>query len=223
LVVFQRSIIVVEDEDFLRSLIASAVEQAGFRVWTAATAADAKRLLDIADPDAVILDIELGPGPSGIDLSQMMSAKWSHVGILFLTELSDARFARRTQASIPRSAGYLNKNLLTDTTELISALEAVLTESGAPSFRHDTRSDRPMARLSSTQIQVLQLLAEGKSNKQIATIRKRSLAATEAVITRTLVALGIDTESDSNVRVTAARAYMALVSPSPVARTLPSA
>jgi DNA-binding NarL/FixJ family response regulator len=51
---------------------------------------------------------------------------------------------------------------------------------------------------------VLRLIAEGLTNQQIADARKRSIAATESVITRTLEALGIAKDAELNVRVAAA-------------------
>ena len=50
----------VEDEPLLRDLIAKSVEASGFIVSTAANAADAKRAIKVSDPDAPVLDIELG-------------------------------------------------------------------------------------------------------------------------------------------------------------------
>lgn len=62
--------------------------------------------------------------------------------------------------------------------------------------------------LSNTQVQVLRLISEGKTNAQIAEIRGRSLAATESAVTRTLKALGLDDASEQNVRVAAARKFL---------------
>jgi DNA-binding NarL/FixJ family response regulator len=53
-------------------------------------------------------------------------------------------------------------------------------------------------------VQVLRLIAEGLTNQQIADARKRSIAATESAITRTLEALGIPKDAELNVRVAAA-------------------
>ena len=59
-----------------------------------------------------------------------------------------------------------------------------------------------------SQIQVLRLIADGKTNAQIAGIRDRSLGATESLITRTLSALGISQAGDLNARVVAAREFI---------------
>jgi DNA-binding NarL/FixJ family response regulator len=205
---FARTVLVVEDNDFMRGLISDSLELRGFSVASAASAVDARRLLDRLDPDAVILDIDLGSGPTGLDMAEVIRAKASDVAILFLTSLPDPRFAGKADASVQKNVAYLNKHLLTDTDTLVEALEAVLTERGLSRFRHNELDSRPLANLSRTQIQVLQLLAEGKTNQQIADIRKRSLAATSSAVTRTLEAIGISETADQNVRVAAAVEYV---------------
>jgi DNA-binding NarL/FixJ family response regulator len=208
---FERSVIVVEDDGFVRSLLADTLEAQGFIVSTASSAADAKRLIIAIDPDAVVLDIDLGPGPNGFDIADMLRARSAETAILFLTSMPDPRFAGRDDKAVYKNAAYLNKHLLENTSTLIDALEAVLTERGVSKYRHHELSDRPLAQLSRTQIQVLQLLAQGKTNQQIADIRKRSLAATSSAVTRTLEAIGVDADAEINVRVTAAMAYAAHV------------
>lgn len=208
---FTRSVVVVEDDAFLRSLLADSLEKSGFDVSTAASAADAKRIIRVVDPDAVVLDIDLGPGPNGFDIADNLRKAASDVAIVFLTSLPDPRFAGRDDKAVLKNTAYLNKHLLSDTNSLVDALEAVLIERGVKNYRHHELADRPLVNLSRTQIQVLQLIAEGKTNQQIADLRKRSLAATESAITRTLEALGIDAQAEQNVRVAAAMRYAGAV------------
>lgn len=207
---------VVEDEGFLRSLLADSIEQAGFEVFTAANAADARRTISAVDPDAVVLDIDLGNGPTGFDIADTLRSKSEDTAIVFLTSMPDPRFVGREAKAVYKNAAYLNKNMLEDTNTLIAALEAALTDRDVSDYRHHEMEDRPLAKLSRTQIQVLQLLAEGKTNQQIADIRQRSYAATESAITRTLEALDIDSSAEINARVAAAREYMKQVSPKTV-------
>lgn len=209
MVAFKRSVVVVEDDSFLRSLLADSIEQAGFQVFTAANSADARRTISAVDPDAVVLDIDLGNGPNGFDVATSLRAKSDETGIVFLTSLPDPRFAGRESTDVYKNAAYLNKNMLENTDSLLAALEAVLNERDISEFRHHENKNRPLANLSRTQIQVLQLLAEGKTNQQIADARKRSIRATESAITRTLEILGIDVNAEVNVRVAAARTFLA--------------
>ena len=210
-VTYSRSVVVVEDDAFMRSLLADSLDKAGFEVSTAASAADAKRLIKVVNPDAVVLDIGLGPGPDGFDLAENLRKLTPDIAIVFLTSMPDPRFAGRDDKAVYPNAAYLNKHLLSDSNTLVQALEAVLTERGVTGFRHHESADRPLVTLSKTQIQVLQLVAQGNTNQQIADIRKRSLAATESAITRTLEALGIDTRAEQNVRVAAAMRYVGVV------------
>lgn len=206
-----RSVIVVEDDAFMRSLLADSIEKYGFEVSTAASAADAKRLMKLVDPDAVVLDIDLGPGPTGFDIADNLRRTAPDVAIVFLTSFPDPRFAGQESNSVYKNVAYLNKHLVSDTSTLIEALESVLVERGVGQYRHHELKDRPLANLSRTQIQVLQLIAAGKTNQQIADLRKRSLAATESAVTRTLEALGVDARADQNVRVAAAMRYAGVV------------
>lgn len=211
--IFQRSVVIVEDDAFMRSLLAEYLEKAGFLVSTASSAADARRQINAVDPDAVVIDIDLGPGQSGLDVAATLNAEANEVGIVFLTNYSDPRFAGEELASVHPKAAYLNKHMIEDSSILLLALNAVLVERDVEAYRYDKRTDRPMARLSASQIQALRLLAEGKTNQQIAEARQRSIEATESLITRTLVSLGLDSDADVNARVFAAREFMSQIAP----------
>jgi len=205
---YKRMVTIVEDNDLLRSLLATALENAGFAVTTAANASDAQRVIDSIDPDAVVLDIDLGDGNNGLDIADYLARRAGEVAVVFLTALSDPRFISRDIKSVYPLAAYLNKHLLSDTNVLVDALETVLNDRDVTNFRHDRLPSRPLANLSNLQIQVLRLIAEGKTNQQIASIRGRSLAATESAVKRTLKAIGVDVTEDINARVVAARTYM---------------
>lgn len=205
---FKRSVVVVEDDAFMRSLIAEYLEKAGFLVTTAGSAADARRQIKAVDPDAIVLDIDLGPGPSGLDVAKTLNIDSNEIGLVFLTNFSDPRFAGYDIKAAHPAAAYLNKHMLEDSSVLLDALNAVLLERGISDYRFDRRDDRPMVKLSTAQIQTLRLIAEGKTNQEIAEIRQRSLPATESLVRRTLEALGISPSSTLNGRVTAAAEFM---------------
>lgn len=205
-VIYKRTVVVVENDDFLRSLIADSLEKAGFNVATAANGLDAKRMIFSIDPDVLILDIDLGHGPTGLDIAAQISMTVPEVGIVFLTDLPDPRFAREKH-EVKRGQAYLNKKLLADSAVLVEAIEAVLLETGIEGFRHDKLGNRPLASLSRTQLEILKLISEGKTNQQIADTRGRSLSATESAVTRTLEMLEISRNAELNVRVAATRKY----------------
>ena len=201
----------VENESLLRDLIARSLEAVGFHVTTAANASDAKRACKAVDPDACIVDIELGPGPDGFDFAEYLSREAPDVGVVFLTNLPDPRFAQRDSKSVKQSQAYLRKSQLVDSKELVDAVNAVLKEEDVSAYRHDQAAERPLADLSKRQLVVLQLMAEGLSNAQIAEARGTTVRAVEGMISRIFQALDIDAQGSGNPRIAASKAYLSAV------------
>lgn len=198
--------VIVENEPLMRDLLGKAVESAGFIVTTAANAADAKRTLKSVDPDVFVIDIELGPGPNGFDLATALAKESPAVGIVFLTNLPDPKFAGKQGSTVKKNQAYLHKSDIHSGSELVEAIEAVLRDEVTQEYRHDLASNRPMANLSLRQVEILKLVSEGATNSQIASSRGTSVRAVEAMVSRLFEVLGID-QLDSNLRVEAARRY----------------
>ena len=196
----------VEDEHLLRDLLARTLESLGFQVTTAANAADAKRAVKTADPDAMVVDIELGPGPTGLDLAEVVARQRPDIGIVFLTNMPDPRFTGKDAKSILKNQAYMRKSAINSGSELVEAIEAVLKDKVTKEFRHDLASNRPLAELSQRQLATLKLVAEGKTNQQIATLRGTSIRAVEAMISRIFQSLNLD-QTSSNPRVEAVAQY----------------
>lgn len=206
-----RTVVVVENESLLRDLIARSLETAGFHVATAANASDAKRACKAVDPDACVVDIELGPGPDGFDFAEYLNRESPDVGVVFLTNLPDPRFADRDLKTVKQNQAYLRKSQLVDSKELIEAVDAVLKEVNVAEYRHDMQEERPLADLSRRQITVLKLLAAGLSNSQIAEARGTTIRAVEGMISRIFQGLDINAQSEGNARVEAAKRYLSAV------------
>ncbi|SCX15527.1 response regulator transcription factor [Candidatus Aquiluna sp. UB-MaderosW2red] len=201
-----RHVVLVENEPLMRDLLARAIESAGFRVTTAANAADAKRALISVDPDAFVLDIELGPGPNGFDFAEVVMKKSPSTGIVFLTNLPDPRFGGKAQNVVKKNQAYLRKSEIYSGEELVLALEAVLRDQVTKEYRHDLVSNDSISSLSARQIQTLQLVSEGRTNTQIAKVRGISVRAVESMLSRIFGILEIDPNS-SNPRVEASSRF----------------
>jgi DNA-binding NarL/FixJ family response regulator len=210
---YSRHVVVVENEPLMRDLIGKTLEGAGFKVTTAANAADARRMHQAIDPDAMVIDIELGPGPDGFDLAAAVTAESPELAVVFLTNLPDPRLAGKDSKSIPKNAAYLRKSNLVDANELIDALNTVLKNEPIDRYRHDLDSARPLASLSAKQLEVLKQIAEGLSNQQIADLRQTSVRAVEGIVSRIFTALNIDVQDEGNSRVDAAKKYFVATRP----------
>lgn len=205
---FKRSVLVVEDDSFLRDLLAIALERNGFVVETAASAADAKRVFSRGDHDAVMLDVSLGPGLNGFDLAQILRSQSPNVAVVFLTDLPDSRFAGKEPGELLPGIVYLRKSSLNDTQSLVVALDSALRGTDIDEYRQDQKPDRPLGKLTRKQLAVLGLAARGLTNAQIAAERGVSIKAVEDTIARASQTLAIGSLEGVNVRVTAVRRYL---------------
>lgn len=210
---YSRHVVVVENEPLMRDLIGKTLESAGFKVTTAANAADAKRVHLAIDPDAMVVDIELGPGPDGFDLAAAVIAESPEIAIVFLTNLPDPRLAGKDSKSVPKNAAYLRKSNLVDANELVDALNSVLKNEDASAYRHDLDAKRPLAELSAKQLEVLKQISDGLSNQQIADARGTSVRAVEGMVSRIFEALNIDVQDEGNSRVDAVKKFFIATRP----------
>ena len=204
---FNRKVLVVEDDALLRSLIVSKLLADGFVVEATDSAATARKIADDFDPDVALLDIELGNGPTGIDLALILRKNQPEIALVFLTHIPEPRVVGIDNRKIPKNAAYLAKDRITDPTMLSDAIDAALRGKAGRDFRDDKR-DYPLAELSRSQLAVLQMVALGMSNTQIAKERDTTVRAVENLVKRAFEAAGIDTEAGGNPRVNAAREYI---------------
>lgn len=201
-----RQVLVVEDDAFVRGLVASLLEDAGFRVVTADSASAALAALDEVDPDAAVLDIELGSGPNGVDLAQVLIREFPHLALVFLTQVASPDLIGLKE-TVPARAAYLVKRELADPRALVDALESVLADQLPTDFMAGPDASGPLARLTAAQLDTLRLVAAGLSNEGIARETERSQRAVESMVSRIFAVLGLAGDGAVNARVIAARMY----------------
>lgn len=197
-----RSAIVVEDEALLRNLLVSLLETNGFRTFPAESAAEARSLSKIHDFDLAVIDIDLGAGPNGVDLSKVLLSAQPGIAILFLTNISDPRLLGIGPDQLPAEYGYLVKSQLKDPELLVSTIEKVLRNEVTPDIQQNLEESHPFKRLSNSQIEVLRLVATGYTATQIAERRGTTVRAVQRMVQRACDAAGIASNlSDSNTQV----------------------
>lgn len=190
------------------ALLLQVLAAAGFDARIAPDVIAARRAVVAFDPDAALLDISLGEGPSGLDLAHVLREQYPHIALIFLTKHPDPRTAGVGTDQVPEGCGFLRKDMISDSTYLIDAIDAVLVDEPL-AYRHDLSPDRPLSGLTSAQLEVLQLAAQGLTNGAIARSRGVSERAVERSLQLIFVQLGIQTRGDINPRVEAVRRYVA--------------
>lgn len=192
----------------MSSLLAEVLTAQGFEVRTAADVLQARAEVDRFDPDAALLDISLGDGPSGLDLALVLHRQRPDIALMFLTKHADPRTAGLAVSEIPPNAGFLRKDRVRDTDYLLESLEAVLTER-SDRVRDDRDPAKPLAALNAKQLDVLRLVAMGYTNEYIAQAKGASQSSVERWVMQIFRILDIDTRGDINPRVEATRKFIA--------------
>lgn len=197
-----RRVLVVEDERFTRSALVEVLQHAGFSVADAHNAVTAKRAIDTFDPDAMIVDIELGEGPSGLDLITAVQKTHSHIAIVLLSNYVPTA---ADMAPLQRVA-YLSKRDSADVAKLLAALEDVLHDVD-PTDKYPVTQPSQLAGLTRNQMEILRLLASGATNHDIAAQRGVSVRAIEKALERLYTALDLPRDGRTNRRFLAAAMY----------------
>jgi hypothetical protein len=96
------TVLVVEDESTLRSIIARGLERGGFRVLQAKDGGDALELIDRHGPPHLVLTDVLMPGIGGPELARRLSERWPLLPVLFMSGYSAQELGLRGAISAER-------------------------------------------------------------------------------------------------------------------------
>jgi DNA-binding NarL/FixJ family response regulator len=201
---FRYRVLVVEDEQFTRGLLAQTLTGAGIEVLACSTVTEALEALADFEPHVVMTDLDLGPGPSGAHLLRGVEQRAPWVGRIILSVHASPQLGARDGGELPGDVVYLVKSMVSSADDLLAAIEAsiarkVIREVGEGS------DDRVV--ISAAHADVLRLVAQGLSNAGIAEVRGTSVNAAEAMVQRMFLALGIRSDRRHNTRVLAVRLW----------------
>jgi serine/threonine-protein kinase len=170
-------IVVADDSVLLREGIARLLAEAGFEV--AATASNADELLRAVDterPTVAITDIKMPPTHTdeGLVAAETIRSKHPETGVLVLSQYLDSRYAMRLLEQFPERVGYLLKDRVSDVAVLSDAIrriadgECVVDPTIISRLMSRARSDGPLSALDERELELLGLIAEGRSDDAIA-------------------------------------------------------
>jgi DNA-binding NarL/FixJ family response regulator len=203
-------VIVVEDVLLVREGLVRMLRERNIDVL--ATRPDAVELLTLVRshrPDAVILDIRLPPTftDEGLRAARDMQDQFPDVGVLVLSQHLDSAYAVQLLRNAPERVGYLLKDRIADIAIIVDALrrihdgETVVDPTIVTRVIGRRRRDNPLVELTERELEVLQLVAEGLSNRGIAECLTVAERTVESHIASTFVKLGLTESADQNRRV----------------------
>lgn len=179
-------IVLADDDVLLREGLASLLQRSGCVV--VGQAADAAQLLDVVrqtTPDLVVVDIRMPPEQSteGLEAAGTIRQEFPAMGILVLSAHAEVDHAMELLAG-GRSVGYLLKSRVRDVQDFLEALQRIARGGSVvdPALVQELVSARrradPLDVLSAREREVLELMAEGRSNAGIG----RRLWVTEGTV-----------------------------------------
>jgi DNA-binding NarL/FixJ family response regulator len=212
----RRRVILADDDVLLREALASLLEQHGFNVvGQAGTSSQLVELVSEHEPDLVVVDIRMPPSHTteGLDAAHTIRAAFPDIGILVLSSYVEVEHAIELLRT-GRATGYLLKHRVTDVADFIATVERIATGGAVVDpalvlelFAANNPQD-PLGALSTREREVLQLMAEGRSNAGIA----RALWVTEGTVEKhvhsILAKLRLPTGVEDHRRVLAVIAFL---------------
>ena len=200
----RRFALVVDDEQIVRTLVKEFLESRNFRVEVARDAFEARAILEGFEPDIVIIDLDLGPGPSGADLAHFAAKKYPHLVRLVLSKYPDIVTSGIPEASLPSGTSFLSKEKVADQKVLSKSVDSALAEK--PVFVTGVVNPR-LEGLTAQQLRLVRLMAQGYTTAEIARQRERTLGAIEKMATTLYKHLELDAAGSINPRTEAVRVY----------------
>jgi DNA-binding NarL/FixJ family response regulator len=210
-------VVIADDEMLMREGLARLLGDAGFDVvGTATDGQELLRAVRLTDPDVAIVDIKMPPSHTeeGLVAAQEIRSTHPSVGVLVLSHYLESVYAMRLLQQHPERVGYLLKERVSDIAVLADALrriaegECVLDPTIVARLLNRAREQSPLHELTDREREVLELMAEGRSNHAIGEQLFVSPKTVETHIRQIFQKLGLTGSPQSNRRVLAVLAFL---------------
>jgi DNA-binding NarL/FixJ family response regulator/class 3 adenylate cyclase len=210
-------VVLAEDSVLLREGIARLLEDAGFEI--VGQAGDAEDLLlDVQDhePDVAVVDIRMPPTHTdeGVRAARTIREQHPGVGVLVLSQYAEPAYAIELLGESAEGVGYLLKDRVSDVLDFAAAVRRVgeggsaLDPEVVSQLVGRRRSDDALATLTAREREVLELMAEGRSNEGIAERLVTSEREVEALVASIFGKLKLPPASEEQRRLLAVLAFL---------------
>ncbi|GAA5051055.1 response regulator transcription factor [Streptomyces similanensis] len=211
-------VVLAEDLFLLRDGLVRLLEAHGFEIVAAVESGpELDRALAELNPDVAVVDVRLPPTHTDEGLQCALRARRERPGlpVLVLSQHVEQLYARELLADGSGAVGYLLKDRVFDAAQFVDAVRRVAAGGTAMDpqviqqlLARRADRDRPLSRLTPRELEVLELMAQGRSNTAIAA----QLVVTERAIAKhtsnIFAKLGLEVSDDDNRRVLAVLAHL---------------
>jgi DNA-binding NarL/FixJ family response regulator len=210
-------VVIADDSVLLREGIAALLDDSGFEIIAQCGTAD--ELLMIVRsyrPDIAIVDIRMPPTHTdeGLRAAQEIRERYRGTSVLVLSQYIESGYALDLLAESAEGVGYLLKDRVSDVREFAAAVQRVadggtaLDPAVVSRLVGSRRGKGPLDELSAREREVLELMAEGRSNQGISARLVITERAVEKHVTSIFQKLQLPAASDDHRRVLAVLTYL---------------
>ncbi len=210
-------VVIAEDQALLRQGIVRLLADAGFDVVAeAADAPDLLRKVAAHKPDVAIIDVQMPPDNTddGLRAAMEIRATLPEVGVLVLSQFAEERYAVDLIGDSAERVGYLLKDRVTDFSGFADAVRrvgmggSVLDPTVVAHMLGRRRRNDPLEALTPREREVIDLMAQGRSNKGIAEALVVTPHAVEKHVTSIFAKLGVAGGAEDHRRVLAVLTFI---------------
>jgi len=210
-------IVIADDSVLLREGIVRLLEESGFEVAAqSGTREDVLRHVSMHKPDVAIVDIRMPPTHTdeGLRAAKEIRERFPDTGVLVLSQYVEPAYAMELLSESAEGVGYLLKDRVSDVDEFASAVRRVgeggsaLDPTVVSQLVGRRRREDPLEDLSPREREVLELMAEGRSNQAISERLFITPRAVEKHVTSIFQKLRLPASSEDHRRVLAVLTYL---------------
>jgi DNA-binding NarL/FixJ family response regulator len=209
--------VVADDSVLLREGVVRLLEEKGFDVVAqAGDAEDLIRKVNAHKPDVAVVDIRMPPTNTDDGLRAALEIRATHpnTGVLVLSQYVEEGYALDLVGDSAGGVGYLLKDRVADVDRFVESVTRVAEGGSAldpevvAQLVGRARRDDPLAELTPREREVMELMAEGRSNNAIATQMTVTERAVEKHVTSIFGKLGLPPAPEDHRRVLAVLAFL---------------
>jgi DNA-binding NarL/FixJ family response regulator len=208
---------VADDSALFRTGLVRLLQGAGVEVTgEARDGEELLRLIAAAQPDVAVVDIRMPPSMTdeGLRVAREIRGRWPAVAVLVLSTYLETEFATELISSSQQKVGYLLKDRVEDTDELLDALRrlarggSIVDPEVVARLLGRRRRSSPLDELSGREREILALMAQGRSNQAIGERLFLSERTVESHVGSIFGKLGLQQAADDHRRVRAVLLYL---------------
>ena len=210
-------VVVADDSVLLREGVVRLLQEKGFDVVAqAGDAEDLIRKVNAHKPDVAIVDIRMPPTNTDDGLRAALEIRAAHpnTGVLVLSQYVEEGYALDLVGDSAGGVGYLLKDRVADVDRFVDSVKRVAEGGSAldpevvAQLVGRARRDDPLAELTPREREVMELMAEGRSNNAIAAQMTVTERAVEKHVTSIFGKLGLPPAPEDHRRVLAVLAFL---------------